>query len=99
MIILANLAPFLGGGPKWNLAIASFGNCNTMWWKNIFFITIYYHDDTCMPWAWYLDNDIQIFVVGVAIMYIYCFLNKTLGKLLIIACILGSQIAGLVYTL
>jgi hypothetical protein len=54
------------------------------------FITIYNEDNTCIAWAWYLDNDVQLFIVGVIIMYIYAVANKLIAKILILCGLIAT---------
>lgn len=37
-----------------------------------------------MNWAWYLDNDVQLFGVCVIAMYVYARVDKNVGKMVIL---------------
>lgn len=49
-------------------------NCST-WWKNALFIDNLLGGITsgnnCIPWGWYLSNDMQLFIVSLIPLYIY----------------------------
>lgn len=48
--------------------------CNTMWWTNLLYINNLYptnYLDQCVPWAWYLADDMQFFIVGIIILVVY----------------------------
>ena len=69
MMFYMFLAPHMGEGPLWfNLHESNIDACNSYWWTNILFINNFYpavYADQCLPWTWYLANDMQFFVVGV----------------------------------
>ena len=46
-----------------------------------------------------MDNDVQIFLSGVVIMYFYCKFKPWVGKFLIIAALVSTQIVGTVYSI
>ena len=49
-------------------------NCQTYWWTNLLYINNFYpinYKEQCIPWAWYLANDFQFFVVGMVVLWLY----------------------------
>lgn len=52
--------------------------CEETWWSNLLYINNFYPADykkQCVPWAWYLADDMQFFIVGMIILSLYR-LNK-----------------------
>jgi len=64
-------------------------------WKSLLFVDNLVDNGKtqCMGWGWYLQNDIQLFVSSIILLFMYS-LNKTLTKILI--CFLTA--ASLAYT-
>jgi peptidoglycan/LPS O-acetylase OafA/YrhL len=57
IFILWKVIPFIGTGPRWFLGLM-ITDCST-WWRNLLFIDNLFHDmKFCLPWGWYLSNDI-----------------------------------------
>ncbi|XP_036143105.1 nose resistant to fluoxetine protein 6-like isoform X2 [Monomorium pharaonis] len=72
--------------------------CAKYWWRNLLYINNFFGIDAmCMSWSWYLANDMQFFVIAVAIlilstMYFYAAVI-TLGTLLIGSTIVSGYIS------
>ncbi|XP_036138225.1 nose resistant to fluoxetine protein 6 [Monomorium pharaonis] len=72
--------------------------CAKYWWRNLLYINnLFAVDSMCMSWSWYLANDMQFFVIAVAIlilstMYFYTAVI-TLGTLLIGSTIVSGYIS------
>ncbi|KAK3084177.1 hypothetical protein FSP39_009594, partial [Pinctada imbricata] len=69
--------------------------CYTTWWANLLYINNFYPHlgDTknqCLPWSWYLANDMQFYIIS-PIFLIILYRNKRWGislvSLVILACI------------
>lgn len=64
----------IGDGPLWykiyNLGEIAY--CQNMW-KSILFVDnlVWNGEKMCLGWGWYLQNDMQIFVASLPILYIY----------------------------
>ncbi|XP_003249059.3 O-acyltransferase like protein-like [Acyrthosiphon pisum] len=73
MAITAHIIPHLGDGPLW--PIKSWGEaeiCKNYWWTNLLFISNFVEvDHQCLIMGWYLSCDIQFFVIGVIVVYVY----------------------------
>uniref|UniRef100_T1K018 Nose resistant-to-fluoxetine protein N-terminal domain-containing protein n=1 Tax=Tetranychus urticae TaxID=32264 RepID=T1K018_TETUR len=71
-------------------------NCAKNWWKNIFFINNF--DglvNMCLTHTWYVSADIQLFLIGLAVMAILRF-NRAIGvSLMYFLVILGMMLTGL----
>ncbi|XP_055947829.1 nose resistant to fluoxetine protein 6-like [Argiope bruennichi] len=68
MIVLAfytTLSPFLGSGPLWPDYDVIVECKNNFWW-NILYINNFKSitSQPCMPWSWYLANDMQFYVIS-----------------------------------
>ena len=74
MLIYYGIFIHLGSGPIW-FKVETAGqidNCSAMW-KPIFFMDniIDNGESMCMGWGWYLQNDMQIFIASIPILYLY----------------------------
>lgn len=70
----ASLVRYSGNGTMWYKMVADSENCQDTWWSNLLFINNFYpseFDDQCIPWAWYLAVDMQLFVVGLVLLVLY----------------------------
>ena len=75
------LTVHFGDGPFWRNTIGVgstlYKNCEKNWWTNLFYINNLYpwaNLDECMPWSWYVSNEIQFFVFApVMIVPLYLF--------------------------
>ena len=75
------LTVHFGDGPLWRNTIGVgstlYKNCERNWWTNLFYINNLYpwaNLDECMPWSWYVSNEIQFFVLApVMIVPLYLF--------------------------
>ena len=59
----------LADGPTYHLQTweesSSYQNCKKYWWTNLLYINNMYPwkmDDECIPWTWYLANDMQFYI-------------------------------------
>ncbi|CEM26546.1 unnamed protein product [Vitrella brassicaformis CCMP3155] len=86
------LTPYMGNGPRWPqftvqlhstfLSRGKESACKRYWWANLLYINNFIphlYGAQCMPWTWYLANDMQFFVVGILIIAIYCGYSKRLS--------------------
>ena len=87
------LTVHLADGPIWQQTIGSgsdfYKSCERYWWTNLLYINNIYpqkHIDICMPWTWYLADDMQFFVIApIMIVPLYLFYPAgltTIGVLL-----------------
>ncbi|XP_049877393.1 nose resistant to fluoxetine protein 6-like [Pectinophora gossypiella] len=72
MLVLATIATVMrhtGSGPLWPLVVGSEADaCRQYWWAHLLYINNYiYGDALCVPQAWYLAADTQLFCVGLLI--------------------------------
>ncbi|KAK7462654.1 hypothetical protein BaRGS_00038305 [Batillaria attramentaria] len=64
LAIAATLSPHFGDGPLWpEEGVAE--SCHTTWWTNMLYINNFVRTDKlCLPWTWYLANDVQFYAVA-----------------------------------
>ncbi|EGC29495.1 hypothetical protein DICPUDRAFT_158919 [Dictyostelium purpureum] len=58
--------PIMGTGPAWYMYYNfSYEDCNANWWVNLLYFNNLYTTlaNECFPWAWYLANDMQFFII------------------------------------
>eukprot|EP00730_Choanoeca_flexa_P004796 TRINITY_DN11804_c1_g1_i1.p1 TRINITY_DN11804_c1_g1~~TRINITY_DN11804_c1_g1_i1.p1 ORF type:complete len:787 (+),score=220.84 TRINITY_DN11804_c1_g1_i1:113-2473(+) len=75
--LYAALFKYFGKGPLWFRFVDEIDHCKTSWWSNLLYINNFYpvnYKEQCIPWAWYLANDFQFFILGMLILWLY---NKT----------------------
>ena len=73
ILIFYTLYMHLGSGPFWHLQYdIAVRPCQKMW-KPIFFVDniVDNGQDMCMGWGWYLQNDMQIFIFSIPILFVY----------------------------
>ncbi|XP_026815122.1 nose resistant to fluoxetine protein 6-like [Rhopalosiphum maidis] len=73
MAITAHIVPHLGDGPLWPQKTWNEAEiCKNYWWTNLLFISnlvdIKYE---CLIVSWYVLCDVQFFIIGVIILYVY----------------------------
>ncbi|XP_025193573.1 nose resistant to fluoxetine protein 6-like [Melanaphis sacchari] len=78
MAITANIVPYLGDGPLWPQKTWNESEmCKKYWWRNLFFISNFLDVKyECLIVSWYLSCDVQFFIIGVVIVYVYIKNNK-----------------------
>ena len=101
-----NLTVHLGNGPTWR-SLAGVGsnfqkNCEKYWWTNFLYINNLYPwglDQECMPWTWYLSNDMQFYILAPLILIPLYFLFPVglvvAGILVVVTFVANGAIAGL----
>ncbi|VVC41807.1 Nose resistant-to-fluoxetine protein, N-terminal,Acyltransferase 3 [Cinara cedri] len=90
MAVTAYIVPHAGDGPFWPQNIwQEAENCKNYWWTNLLFISNFIDvKNQCLLISWYLSCDIQFFIVGVIILYIYSKNKKSgIGLLSVLLCI------------
>ncbi len=68
-------------------------------WKPLFFVDnlVDNGETQCMGWGWYLQNDMQLFIISLFFLFIYA-LKPLLSKILILLAIIASCIFTFVWT-
>lgn len=91
------LGPYVGEGPFWfNMKAVNTEPCERYWWTNLLYINNFHpkvYADQCVPWTWYLANDMQFFVIGTAITVLF---HKNFKLVVGVLCTL--MVASLVIT-
>ena len=65
----------------WVKMYEAVASCRDYWWSNLLFINNFYpseYDLQCLPWAWYLAVDMQLFIVTLFLLILYLY-NRKLG--------------------
>ncbi|XP_055947333.1 nose resistant to fluoxetine protein 6-like [Argiope bruennichi] len=64
MLFFATISPFLGSGPLWPEETVVQA-CKDYWWWNLLYINNFQpQTEECMPWSWYLANDMQFYIIS-----------------------------------
>ena len=90
ILIFYSIFMHLGEGPNWQIVVGQVGLCDMMW-RSLLFVDNFVKNGTemCMNWGWYLQNDMQMFVVSAFFILIYK-KNKFFASFSIILTILTS---------
>lgn len=75
MLIYYGIMIHTGSGPLWYKleTVGQIDYCSSMWKPIIFVDNIVDNGERmCMGWGWYLQNDMQIFILSIPILYLYC---------------------------
>lgn len=82
----------ISNGPLWGLIHAYVSNCSHFWRSFLFVGNLMDNGDAmCMGWSWYLQADIQLFIVCIFLLYLFK-KSKPLYYLLIGLMIAGSSL-------
>ena len=56
----------LADGPMYHsVGMSNYHNCKKYWWTNLFYVNNLYpwrNEEECIPWTWYLANDMQFYI-------------------------------------
>ncbi|EAS05424.2 acyltransferase family protein (macronuclear) [Tetrahymena thermophila SB210] len=89
---------YTGNGPMFNQEIDNINNCDSRIWANLLMIdNLANNGDTqgCFQWGFVISNEIQFFIVGLILLYIYS-MNSKIGIGMILSFFIGSQVAATV---
>ena len=89
----------MGSGPIWGSDQAFVQMCSNMW-RPIFFVDNFVDNgqSQCMPWGWYLQNDMQLFIFSIILLYVYR-LKPIVMKVIVWPLMIGSMIFTFMWTL
>lgn len=94
MLIYYGIFIHTGSGPLWFKVqrAGQIDNCAAMWKPIIFVDNIVDNGESmCMGWGWYLQNDMQIFIASIPILFLYAKNRKiafgTIGGLVLLSLI------------
>ncbi len=92
MLIFYTIYLNLGSGPRWGSDEETVKFCGSMW-RAIFFVDnlVNNGETQCMGWGWYLQNDMQLFIISLGFLFLYS-IKPWISKSTIIASIIGSCI-------
>ncbi|KAL4143277.1 hypothetical protein QTP88_005628 [Uroleucon formosanum] len=73
MAFTAHILPHLGDGPLWpQKSWEEAEICRNYWWTNTLFISNFVDIKyQCLMMSWYISCDIQFFIIGVIVIYVY----------------------------
>ncbi|KAL4219415.1 hypothetical protein ACF0H5_021995 [Mactra antiquata] len=85
---------YWSNGPFWPQGGFDINECEDSWYLNLLYIGNFFGiERQCMGWSWYLNNDMQFYVIS-PIMLIPLFLSPILGGIVCIALILVNFISA-----
>ncbi|KAJ5076282.1 o-acyltransferase [Anaeramoeba ignava] len=75
ILIYMNISPFFGNGPFfWQYTEVIKETCSKYWYSSLLFFNNFYPSDNskeCIPWVWYLANDVQFHVITPIFLYLF----------------------------
>ncbi len=90
-----------GSGPFWGRDTAGPEACSTIWRPLLFIDNLVDNGDgQCMGWGWYIQNDMQMFIVSMLGFFIYDAKHRKsriLAKMFYVVLLFGSLIAAFIY--
>lgn len=79
ILLFYAILPHTGSGPFWKQAMTSTESCHSIWRPMLFIDNLVDNgNNMCMGWGWYIQNDMQLFVLCLLILMIYS-KNKLCG--------------------
>ena len=96
LLIYYTFFPHAGSGPLWKSTIVGYQYCSHMWRALVFVDNLIDNGvEQCMPWGWYLQNDMQIFIYSILALFVYGY-SRFWGYMFIIWSILVSCLVSMV---
>ncbi|XP_042896782.1 nose resistant to fluoxetine protein 6 [Parasteatoda tepidariorum] len=99
LAFFATVLPLLGSGPFWywfDFKVEE--HCQNTWWRNLLYISNFQDLlDQCMPWSWYLANEMQFFILSPIFLITLWRWPKT-GYSVLVLFLCCSWISGFVIT-
>ncbi|EGD82595.1 hypothetical protein PTSG_03249 [Salpingoeca rosetta] len=90
---------YFGHGPLWYRFLQELDNCKTGWWQHLLYINNFYpvdYKDQCVPWAWYLADDMQFSIIGLMLLGLYRYSKRAMYTLTWLLVLCGPIATGLV---
>ncbi|KAJ8938316.1 hypothetical protein NQ314_011528, partial [Rhamnusium bicolor] len=90
VLVSATLLDYMGSGPKWTYIKSDFSeNCKLYWWSSLLYCQNYVNvNKMCVGHTWYLDIDMQLYLVSPIILLLLWKYHKVGLTLLIISVII-----------
>ncbi|XP_013404902.2 nose resistant to fluoxetine protein 6 [Lingula anatina] len=95
MLVMMAYVPTLyywTNGPLWPRTVDGFDpDCYEAWWTHLLYLNNVVMPEKlmCMPWSWYLANDMQFFVISPLILF-PLFWNELIGMGVLLATLFGT---------
>jgi hypothetical protein len=88
------LAPYMGGGPYWDLYEKAMTGCNNgYWWTNLVYIHNFYpsqFDEKCMGWTWFISCYVQLSIILPFLIAIYSWIPRIASGVIFGLLFIGS---------
>uniref|UniRef100_A0A0X3NQH5 Nose resistant to fluoxetine protein 6 n=1 Tax=Schistocephalus solidus TaxID=70667 RepID=A0A0X3NQH5_SCHSO len=96
IIIFLGFIPSANDGPLYDTLDMELGACRRNWWA-IFVNNFVHEDDMCLPWTWYLSNEMQFSVILAPIFLTLVQWRPWLGHLFVVS-LVASGIGSVAYS-
>ncbi|KAL3288861.1 hypothetical protein HHI36_003308 [Cryptolaemus montrouzieri] len=98
LVIHCSLSKYTAKGPFWyHLIGEEFENCRRNGWTNFLYINNYVNSSQmCFSQTWYLAADMQLYIMGLVVIYMLKKFPKQMVKILGVFFIIGISIPGIV---
>lgn len=90
MLIYWKVMPFVGSGPLLYMYDPTVEACPKAFWRDLLFFGNF-TDIMCMPWAWYLQIDMQLFILSIGLLWLYLKVNRRVCYLLMMAIVISGM--------
>lgn len=95
ILLYWKIAPLLGDGPLYYTLADYVKTCSDSYWSDLLFFTNFRSTIYCTGWTWYVNVDMQMFVVSLAILAVYVQrwrYSKLLARFLGLSIIVGTVV-------
>lgn len=93
MLIYWKVLPYLGSGPLYYQYEKTVEPCSSAFWRDILFFGNFTSEPMCMVWGWYIQIDMQLFILSILLLFIYAEYSHKVFYFLILA----LPVAGVSY--
>ncbi|KYN30536.1 Nose resistant to fluoxetine protein 6 [Trachymyrmex septentrionalis] len=75
--------------------------CAKYWWRNVLYIhNLFAFNTMCLSWSWYLSNDMQYYIIGLALLIlstVYFYVAVVILSIILIASVILSGYISYIY--
>ncbi|KAJ8956800.1 hypothetical protein NQ318_014214, partial [Aromia moschata] len=92
VLVSATLLEYMGSGPNWgDVKPGLQENCQTYWWSTLLYVQNYVNVNyTCLGQAWYLNVDVQLYIISPLFLFLLIKYPKV-GLGLLVSCALATM--------
>ena len=88
ILIYQFVMPVFGSGPFFWQAASLTASCRSSLWQYLLFLGNFF--EMCMQWVWYVQVDVQLFLLSLGMLFVYTMVNRKISKFMQWSSILTS---------